>query len=129
MEPMVSIVKETFEDGHLPFRDVALDDHGTIAAAIRVLGRCFWWERATEIDGSPVWRLRVRRYGDVGFELFLIAHWVDWNAAGIRWDERNYLAQNCEMALGKMELKTFVRRCERLGFTHCFGSTLQQTGG
>ena len=91
-----------------------LDDHGTIEAAIRVLRRHFWWEKATEIDGSPVWRLRVRRYGDVGFELFLIAHWVDWNAAGVRWDEGNYLAQNCEMALGKMEFKTFVRRCTRL---------------
>ena len=29
----VSIVEETFQDGHLPFRDVVLDEHGTIEAA------------------------------------------------------------------------------------------------
>jgi hypothetical protein len=106
----VSIGKETFKGWRLPFQDVALDRHGTIEAARRVLGRCFWWERVTEIDGSPVWRLRVRRYGDVGFQLFLIAHWVGWNAAGIKWDERNYLAQNCEMFLGKMDRDAFMRR-------------------
>ena len=71
----------------------------------------------TEIEGgTTVWRRRAKRL-EVS-DLWIIAHWVDWNVAGIRWDEHNYLAQteSGEMSLGKMEFKTFVRRCTRLGF-------------
>jgi hypothetical protein len=113
----VSIVIET-RDGHLAFRDAVLDDHGTIEAAIYVLSRHFRWEKITQTArfGTLVWKLKAKSFED--FDLYIIAYWEDWNAAGIRWDERNYLAQTCEMSLGKMERKTFIQRCHRTGLKY-----------
>lgn len=113
----VSIVIET-RDGHLAFRDAVLDDHGTIEAAIYVLSRHFRWEKITQTArfGTLVWKLKAKSFED--FDLYIIAYWEGWNAAGIRWDERNYLAQTCEMSLGKMERKTFIQRCHRTGLKY-----------
>jgi hypothetical protein len=116
----VGFVEETFHDGHLPFRDdPVLDEHGTVEAAMHVLSRHFWLEKMTEIEGGiDVWRRRAKRLEYL--DLWIIVQWEGWNVAGIRWDERNYLAQteSGEMSLGKMELKTFVRRCTRLGLKY-----------
>ena len=112
----VGFVEKTFHDGHLPFRDdPVLDEHGTIEAAMRVLSRHFRWEKMPEIEGGiDVWRRRAKRLEYLN--LWIIVQWEGWNVAGIRWDERNYLAQteSGEMSLGTMALGAFKRRCERM---------------
>lgn len=114
----LSIVKETFIDGHLQFHDVALDEHGTIQAAIHLLRRCFRWEKIAQTArfNTPIWKLKAKRLED--FDLFVIAHWEGWNLTGVSWAERNYLAQTSDMSLGKMECDTFERRCRRLGLRY-----------
>jgi hypothetical protein len=111
----VSIEKETVKGWNLPFRDVVFDRHGTIEAAVHVLRRSFCWEKATEIEGVTVWRLRTKLCGLVDFELFLITNWEIWNAAGVRRKERNSLA---EELFGKRQVDATRLHCERIGLRY-----------
>jgi hypothetical protein len=65
-----------------------------------------------------MWELRVKRdYQD--FDLFVIVHWAGWNRAGIGWKKRLDLAsERFPVLCCRMKLKTFVRRCERLGLIY-----------
>jgi hypothetical protein len=114
----LSIVKVQFVDGHLKFRDVILDEHGTIEAAISVLRRSFRWEKIGQMArfGTPLLRLKVKRIEDL--DLFIIANWERWNESGVAWKERHYLAQSGEFSIGKMEPKAFVQRCTRMGLRY-----------
>ena len=70
--------------------------HGTIQAGIKLLHRAFTLEKKTEVvDGSgitPVWKFKAKRNEkedrernekEDRFDLFVIAHWQEWNKAGI----------------------------------------------
>ena len=96
-----------------------LIEHGTIEAAAHVLRRHFRWEQMStdpRIRNARL-ELKIKRYED--FDLWVIVQWEGWNVAGVRWDDRNYRAQEKnEVTLGKMALKTFVRRCTRLGLKY-----------
>ena len=123
----VSIGRESF-NGHIVFRDLAFDAHGTIEAAIRVLRRRFWLkEIARTARGIPMWSLQEEKKNK-GFEkrdcfdLFVITHWAEWNVRGILWKERNDLAQKSEVSLGTMSRGAFVRRFQHdLGLRYLRG--------
>ena len=66
-----------------------------------------------------MWSLQEKK--DKGFEerdrfdLWLIAHWQEWNEKGIRLEARNRLAQESEVSLGPMGRTTFSMRYKSLG--------------
>jgi hypothetical protein len=126
-------------DKPVAFRAAVLDAHGTIQAGINLLHRVFTLGKKTEVlDGSrvtPVWKFEAKRVKakrvkakfkakrvkakrdekNDRFDLFVIAHWQEWNEAGILWDERNSIAQ-CDksgVSLGPMKLGAFVARFQR----------------
>ena len=111
----LSIVRETFTDGHLEFLDVAFDEHGTIEAVLRLLHRCFRWEKIAQTArfGTPIFKMKAKRTED--FYVFLLANWQTWNEKGFTWDERHFEAQESDFGFGIMPLDTFQRRCERMG--------------
>ena len=107
------------------FREAVLDAHGTIQAGINLLHRVFMLKKKTEVlFGSgimPVWEFKAKRDEKAEkndrFDLFVIAHWQEWNEAGILWDERNSIAQ-CDksgVSLGPMKLGAFKVRCGKRG--------------
>jgi hypothetical protein len=113
----IRLVARTF-NRHVVFRGVVPDEHGVTVAAVRVLFRAFEWKKTDRVflwEDTDVWRPTWRRsHAEDNFDLWIIAHWMDWNVAGIMWERRNRFAQDGEMSLGKMELDTFMRRCRRL---------------
>ena len=125
----VSVTKETFF-WCVAFQDVALDDDGTIEAGVGLLLRSFMWEEVarTARFGTSMWELRMKRdYED--FNLFVIVHWADWNRDGIRWKKRHDLAGEKFPVLGcRMKLKTFMRRCERLGLIYRLAKVKREKG-
>jgi hypothetical protein len=118
----LSFVTENFEGLYLPFRDVALDRHGTFKAAANLLCRRFRWEKVGKTArGTSMWDLREKFPEDSDlFDLWIIAHWEGWNLLGVRWKSRHSDAENGKASIGKMQLEAFKRRCERIGLEYPF---------
>jgi hypothetical protein len=100
------------------FRVAVLNAHGTIQAGIKLLRRAFTWKKKTEVfygsSVTPVWKFKAKRNEkEDRFDLFVIAHWQQWNEAGILWDARYSIAQESELSLGKMSQRAFYMRCTR----------------
>ena len=78
------------------FDGISLDGHGVTAAAIHLLLRAFRWKEGQRVlswEEMSVWELHERRsYEEDNRDLWVIAHWQDWNEAGILWDDRFYRA-------------------------------------
>src|SRR4029077_4149934 len=123
--------------GPLAFPAAVLDVHGTIRAGINLLRRTFKLEKKREVlfesGVMPEWEFKAKRDGvkakrdgekEDRFDLFVIAHWQEWNEAGILWDKRNSIAQ-CDksgVSLGPMKLGAFSARCRRsLGLRYLSG--------
>jgi hypothetical protein len=96
-------------DKPVAFRAAVLNAHGTIEAGINLLRRTFKLE-------TPLWKFKAKRNEkEDRFDLFVIAHWQEWNEADILWDKRNSIAQGDKsgVSLGPMKLGAFRARCTR----------------
>ena len=111
-------------DKPVAFRAAVLNEHGTIQAGINLLHRAFTLEKKTEvIDGSgvkPLWKFEAKRNEkDDRFDLFVIAHWEEWNEAGILWDARFFLAQDDrQLSPRNMGLDAFRKRYTQMGLKY-----------
>lgn len=110
-------------DKPVAFLDAVLDVHGTIQAGINLLHRAFTLEKKMvvflESGVTPVWEFKAKRSEELDrFDLFLIAHWAEWNEKGTPLEDRNRLAQKSEVSLGKMERTTFSMRYTKLGLRY-----------
>jgi hypothetical protein len=104
-------------DKPVAFRAAVLNAHGTIQAGINLLHRAFTLEKKTEVPyGSrltPVWKFKAQRNErDDCFDLFVIAHWQEWNEKGVLWDRRFFDAQDDhQLSPRNMGLDAFKKRC------------------
>jgi hypothetical protein len=122
----LSFVKETLGSLYIPFRDVVLDRHGTIRAAAHVLCRRFRLERIgrTAGFGIPMWNLTEKFPEDSDlFDLWIIAHWEEWNLKGLGWKSRHSLAEEGEASIGRMQLDALRQRCRRMGLEKIKGKS------
>jgi hypothetical protein len=55
------------------------------------------------------------------FDLWIIAHWEEWNLNGVWWKSRHSDAEEEEASIGKMQLDAFIRRCGRMGLKYLVG--------
>jgi hypothetical protein len=95
-------------DKPVAFRAAVLNAHGTIQAGINLLHRAFTLE-------TPLWKFKAKRNEkEDRFELFVIAHWQEWNEKGVLWNRRFFDAQDDrQLSPRNMGLDGFKKRCTR----------------
>ena len=100
------------------FDGISLDEHGVTAAAIHLLLRAFRWKEGQRVlswEEMSVWELLDRRSPEEdNRDLWVIAHWQDWNVAGILWDDRFYRALKDGIFPRDTTFDAFKKRYERM---------------
>ena len=100
------------------FDGISLDEHGVTAAAIHLLLRAFRWKEGQRVlswEEMSVWELLDRRSPEEdNRDLWVIAHWQDWNEAGILWDDRFYRAWSDGVFPPGRTFDAFKKRYERM---------------
>jgi hypothetical protein len=117
----VSLVWRRFK-WRVIFREVVLDEHGTIVAAINLLRKICGWKETGRVfpwEDIPVWKPHERPYlEDDKFDLWLIANWEDRNEAGVLLDERFYQALKNDISPYNKTFGAFDMNIRRLGLVY-----------